>query len=593
MSTIIVNSTCFQQQDLAEERAKEITKEFRKNILPRGFFLDEEGVWFQPEPNKNGDPVSPVYICSPLEVTAIVRDHANENHGRLLEFPDVDGLLHTWAMPMELLAGDGTRYREELLNKGLLTGVGRRPKELLTEYIQLCQPVMRARCVLQTGWCKNAFVLPNETIGPPSNEKLLYQSVSSHHFGYDCGGSLEEWKKMAALCNGNSRLIFAISSGFASPFLHLLGEENGGFHFRGPSSTGKTTVLKVAASVWGSPEFLQRWRATANGLEGMASAHNDALLCLDEIEQMHPNEISEVAYMIPNGTGKVRADRHGSARKRVSWRLLFLSTGEISLAEHILQGGRKVRAGHEVRIIDVPADTEKYGIFEELHGFPDAAAFADHLTRSCQQHYGMPSREFLKHLVANREAIIKEARGIIDSLRKRVLPKGATGQVIRGFHRFALIAAAGEIATMYGITGWEVGAADFAAMKCFNDWLRSRGDTGMQEERIALSQVKKFFEMHSESRFSSWDRDPMENKTINRAGFKKMVDEEIEFYVFKETFKAEICAGLDHVFVAKVCVQHELLLPAKDGCVTRAERFPGNKNTTQCYRFTSKVLCGD
>ncbi len=35
---------------------------------------------------------------------------------------------------------------------------------------------------------------------------------------------------------------------------------------------------------------------------------NDALLCLDEIEQMQPSEIGEVAYMLANGVGKVRSD---------------------------------------------------------------------------------------------------------------------------------------------------------------------------------------------------------------------------------------------------------------------------------------------
>lgn len=70
---------------------------------------------------------------------------------------------------------------------------------------------------------------------------------------------------------------------------------------------------------------------------------------------------SPVAYMLANGAGKVRSDKNGCARKRLSWRLLFLSTGEISLAAHIEQSGKRARAGQEARILDIPADTI-YGI---------------------------------------------------------------------------------------------------------------------------------------------------------------------------------------------------------------------------------------
>lgn len=83
------------------------------------FFLNEQGVWFQPAPNSNGEQPQPIWVCSPLEVLAITRDHNNENHGKLLQFYDYDGMEHRWAMPLELLAGDGTVYRQFLLSGGL------------------------------------------------------------------------------------------------------------------------------------------------------------------------------------------------------------------------------------------------------------------------------------------------------------------------------------------------------------------------------------------------------------------------------------------------------------------------------------------
>lgn len=103
--------------------------------------------------------------------------------------------------------------------------------------------------------------------------------------------------------------MFAISVAFAGTLAGITGEDSGGFHLRGKSSTGKSTALKVAASVWGHPAtYVRQWRATSNGLEGLAALHaDDGLLILDELEQVDPKEAGEVAYMLGNGQGKARA----------------------------------------------------------------------------------------------------------------------------------------------------------------------------------------------------------------------------------------------------------------------------------------------
>lgn len=54
------------------------------------------------------------------------------------------------------------------------------------------------------------------------------------------------------------------------------------------------------------------------------------------------------------------------------------------------------------------------------------------------------------------------------------LPPDAAGQVARVAKRFALIGAAGEMATTAGITGWPDGTAFEAAHRCFQDWLEAR-----------------------------------------------------------------------------------------------------------------------
>lgn len=579
---------------LSAQRAEELEDQFEEEQLPNGFYFSNDNLMYQPDAKEDQDPPAPIFICSRLNITAYARDDANQNHGRLLEFKDIDNCHHEWAMPMELLAGDGTRYREELLSMGLRIAPGSRARQLLTYYIQSSKPRARARCVIRTGWHNTCFVLPDQTIGNTGKERVILQATSPSFPDYTVTGNLIEWKEsVSRLCIGNSRLIFSLSIAFAAPLLNLLGLENGGFHFRGASSTGKTTALYVAASAWGSKDYVQRWRATTNGIEALAAGHNDALLCLDELSQVDSNMAGEIAYMLANGVGKVRADRHGHSRKKALWRVLFLSTGEISLADHMIEAGKKARAGQEVRIVDIPVDTHKYGLFECLHGHSNGAAFSQALIQACQTFHGTPAREFLKLLIENRETAVSLIKKFSDEFMNAFVSANADGQVYRVARRFASVAAAGELATSFGITGWGNGDALHAAKACFLDWLKSRGGMGSQEEQAILSQVRHFFEQHGESRFTPWEAST-DHKTINRAGYrKKGEDGEMEFFVLLETFKTEIASGFDHKLVGNICLKNGLLKGGSKAETTRSERLPYMNRNTRCYRFSSKVLGED
>jgi uncharacterized protein (DUF927 family) len=88
-----------------------------------------------------------------------------------------------------------------------------------------------------------------------------------------------------------------MSASFAGPLIGPCSAESGGINLKGPSSIGKTTVLHMAGSAWGgnpsdSNGYNQTWRATSNGLEGVASAHSDTLLCLDELKMIDGRDVS-------------------------------------------------------------------------------------------------------------------------------------------------------------------------------------------------------------------------------------------------------------------------------------------------------------
>lgn len=561
---------------------------------PSLYAVRDSGVWLEvPAETHHDKPPPPMWICSKLEVSARTRDVHQTSHGRLLTFKDMDGCLHEWPMPLDFLAGDGLECRRELLSQGLLIATNRKLKEHLSSYILNAKPTSVVRCVDKTGWHQNVFVLPNETFGQ-SIERVLLQSHAQESQGLAVAGTLEAWRtSVATLCRGNSRLIFAVSTAFAASLLHLLGDESGGFNFTGRSSTGKTIALTVARSVWGGPDRLQRWRATTNGLEAIALLHNDTLLCLDELAQVDPREAGGIAYMLANGSGKARSLQNGTAKKKASWRLLFLSAGEIGLAEHMRSAGKRSRAGQEVRLADIPAEAGAgFGLFETLHGQSSASIFACTLDSAAKQYYGTPARAFLKTLVDNRDksidAIIQFRR---EFLSENVSPE-ADGQVHRVANRFALVAAAGEMATSMGITGWAKGEATQASQTCFNDWIAARGGLGSQEVDAALTQIRLFFELHGESRFSLKNSQDS-HVTINRAGFRKKNDEgQTEFWVLPEVFKMEMCVGLNTIFVSNLLLKKGWIIPGKEGKPSSVHRLPG-MGTRRCYHFCANWKEGE
>jgi len=557
------------------------------------FYVNERGVFFGGN-EIEGCEEAPRWICSPLHVVAQTRDGKSNEWGRLLEWTDADNFLHQWAMPLELLQGDGVDVRRELARLGLMIAPGRAARDLLASYIQVWPVTQRARCVDRLGWQGAVYVTPRASIGE-TGERVVFQNVHALEPAFGVSGTADEWRDtVARLAQGNSRLVFSVSVAFAGPLVNVVGEDSGGFHLRGPTSIGKTTGLKAAASVWGDPMAYSRlWRATANGLEGLAALHNDGLLILDELSQIDPREAGEAAYLLANGQGKARAARNGTARQCARWRLLFLSAGEESLAALMTRAGQKVSAGQEIRLADIEADAGAgLGAFEALNGCATPAALALAVKDAATRYHGAAGMAWLRAVVNDRDKLT----GLIaDGVRQFVTehaPIDAAGQVLRVARRFALVAVAGELATHYGLTGWPNGEATMAVGKCFATWLESFGGDGNREDRALLAQVRAFFEAHGASRFADVDA-PHDQRIINRAGFyRNGTNAKREFLVLPEAFKRDVCAGFDVKAATHCLVARGWIAPGGDGRATQKPRLR-DIGTARVFVFTSKMWEAD
>lgn len=552
-------------------------KEF---FLPKADGLYHVVLWEKDGKETNKEEVR---IGDPLFIKAKTRETGNEGWGVLLEWQDPDKMTHEYIMPLATLSMPGNQWFSPLIAGGYTVDPAQ--AALIKKYLATYPVRERARIATKTGWIEESvFVLPDAAIGGKEGEKIILSAGAGA--AYRQGGTLEEWKKLAELAKDNSRLIFALSAALAGPLLYITGQESGGFNFVGASSTGKSTALRLAASVWGGPEHVKSWRTTDNAAESTAVFHNDSLLILDELGQASARTCSEMSYMLSNGAGKTRASRDGTARAVQTWRVLFLSSGELGLADKLAEAGQKPKAGQEVRLVDLPADAgEGIGLFDRIPAGMTPGGLATKIKELAKSNFGIAGREFVQALCVGGQETEKEIRDSLAAYTASICPAGADGQVQRVAARFALCAAAGAFACRKGILPLSEADVKTAIEKCFKSWILNRGGIGAGEDNLIISTLLAFIEQNGQSRFQNLnprkdaDGEAIEQNVINRAGFRLGN----VFYVLPEAWKNQIFVGCDPKRATKIAFDKGFLRQEeKSGRMLSKKTFPA-LGATRCY----------
>jgi len=555
-------------------------------------------VWFVPEAKKEGqEPPPPLLLARQLEVAASTLDVATGQYGFRLCGKTDKGRVIDLILPRSICTDGGNAVAAELADAGFQIEPLRKQKELLAAHLLKCPVDAEQRFSPRLGWHGDTYLLPDKAIAPEGSEgeRLMYRNDRGKKPDYGTQGTLDEWRQqVAAKAQGNTRLILALCAGFAAPLLKPSGEEQGGFtvHLRGCSGTGKSTALHTGASIWGKPSaFRHAWRTTDNALEAIAEGLNDNLLAIDELGQCRPKAASEAAYMLAQGEGKERVN--GKTLKNAPtrfWRCIVLSTGELSLTALLETAGFQVKVGQLARFFDVEADAgQGMGLFECLNGHSSATALAEHLEEATKRYHGTAGEAFLQCVANEYGQIADGIPAAVEAFAKRVTPEGASGQVYRAAKRFGLLAAAGELATQYGITGWQQGEASDAIATCFAAWLEGFG-TGNREQQQALSDIRALFAMYGDSRFDFWQA--RDNRPCpNRLGYWRYTDDgDQQFIVLPELFSREICKGHDDKVALKALLASGAMVANNKGSATHAQRVDKASKPVSVYIFSANGL---
>lgn len=205
------------------------------------------------------------------------------------------------------------------------------------------------------GWREGAFLLGSKLIGPdgPIEDPPVTLNVDDPGIvqlsaGYRTSGTWEAWVDIVQKLAPYPRIMLALYASLCPPLLRLVPDApNFLVDFSGETSQGKTTTLRLAASVWGSPSerdggLIRMWDSTATFIERVGAFGSDLPLILDDSKRAKPGAISKIVYAVSQGVGRGRGTVSG-VQVSGTWRTVLLSTGEAPLTSYSTDGGAAAR----------------------------------------------------------------------------------------------------------------------------------------------------------------------------------------------------------------------------------------------------------
>lgn len=481
----------------APKYAQGAVYEFPSKFKPGdSFAAKEDGIYRKKMTAEDGKPKEKEEcICARLDVVGKSCNRDGADWGRVVEFKDDNGKTHRLTISMKEVGAGGSMLAQRLLSEGLTFCVPSRSAGMapVNEFLMSfpLEELPAIRTVDCGGWTDDNFSC--FVLGDGRTVKAHGAAVAELGAGAAAPvvtpkGTLEEWKRLnSEIAPHSKRLSFAICVALAAPVLPIIGDSSRIFHFHGMSTTGKTTAIRAAATVWGGTRWVNSWNITATAASALAKKYNNLPLIFDELKQAK-DAVEGVSYAIGNGVDRGRAGRDGNAKETKAWSLYALSTGEGTLDEIKRTNGKGRDAGTAtgelVRFINIPAQADPEeagkGIFES---FPEGLApedrrnWIDAHCGNCPV-YGTAGVAFLQALAddiqKNGAAAVKEnLKAAVAAFEKGFPEVSSSATMGRVLHAFAIVGASGELAVSYGVLPWSEGDALEAARVCFEAWASS------------------------------------------------------------------------------------------------------------------------
>ena len=253
------------------------------------------------------------------------------------------------------------------------------------------------------------------------------ESIYIGTYAIEPKGTKEVYEKMLMEeVYGKCELEFIIISSLSAVVLGYIGELLGLdsiiIHMSGNSSTGKSTCLKLAISLFAYPDVKKQslyksYNATNNALLNMLGGIKGVPFALDELSMSSSNNFTKFVYAMANGADKDRLNKLSELKEKETWLTTILSNGEKSLVDN-----SNKNAGIHVRVIEATN-----------FSWTKDAENSEKINRTILESYGHIGFEFAEYImkidkneikervVKMREEIYKkiDEKIVVDSMTKR------------------------------------------------------------------------------------------------------------------------------------------------------------------------------
>ena len=239
---------------------------------------------------------------------------------------------------------------------------------------------------------------------------------------------------------------------------------------------------------------------------------------------------------------------------------------------------------------------------DHIEGFANAAQLAVAIGAAAITDYGVAGPEYLRRLTELKPGALHDQWRLFEAdFIKQAGAEDGGGQVLRVARRFALAALAGELATLFEITGWTTndrlhGAAARAALWAFKAWLSTRGGLGSHEDREGIERVRLFIESTAKAASigsmarASPTRWRGTRSSPKRAGWTEGYGVNQVWYVLPTVWRDEVCKGLNGAEVAKALAKARMLQRGEGNNLQCNPRLGELGKNTRVYVLTSKIL---
>lgn len=212
--------------------------------------------------------------------------------------------------------------------------------QYMVAYIRDLQKHAAANVIYaQLGWRddKGIFVLPDRVVSRAGVERVEPSiNVKNALSWREPQGSLEVWKQVVSIYERPQMVgfQFAFGVGFGSPLFRFTNFAGAIVSIIGKRGAGKSSAALCANSIWGHTKngWVDMQHDTWKSFYGKLGALNNLPSTYDEITNLDPERLSDLAYAITKGQGRQRLQANGQAQENFgNWQAMMLTTANASL----------------------------------------------------------------------------------------------------------------------------------------------------------------------------------------------------------------------------------------------------------------------